>query len=305
MRSDACGAAPGAEAADAESIVGSEIIRYLKFRYLSFLFKTLDEMLSNVLSIGLLADYSTQAVAYDSTRAASPSVLGPLRAALADAPGRKLADLGGGTGNYALALRAEGWQPLVVDRSTEMLAHAAAKGLATMLADARALPIEAESFDAAMLVSMLHHVDAPEQALAEARRIIRPQGRLAVMLFTREDIADAWCLDYFPSSRAWMNETHMPLAQLMEELPGARRIPVVYSDLQDGSMAAMLGHPVLLLDRERRAQTSYFERMERDHPEELREGLDRVERELRKGTAPQRAGRASVVAWVKEDASGS
>ena len=232
-------------------------------------------------------------------------MLGPLRAALADAPGRKLADLGGGTGNYALALRAEGWQPLVVDRSTEMLAHAAAKGLATMLADARALPIEAESFDAAMLVSMLHHVDAPEQAVAEARRIIRPQGRLAVMLFTREDIADAWCLDYFPSSRAWMNETHMPLAQLMEELPGARRIPVVYSDLQDGSMAAMLGHPVLLLDRERRAQTSYFERMERDHPEELREGLDRVERELRKGTAPQRAGRASVVAWVKEDASGS
>jgi SAM-dependent methyltransferase len=228
-------------------------------------------------------------------------VLGPLRAALADAPGPRLADLGGGTGNYSVTLRAEGWEPLVVDRSNEMLAHAAAKGLATIVADARALPIEAESFDAAMLVSMLHHVDSPEQALAEARRVLRPEGRLAVMLFTREDIADAWCLDYFPSSRVWMNETHMPLAQLMEELPGARRIPVVYSDLQDGSMAAMLGHPELLLDRERRTQTSYFERMERDHPEELRAGLARLQRELGAddGSAPTRSGRASVVAWVK------
>jgi SAM-dependent methyltransferase len=262
-------------------------------------------MLSNVLWIGLLADYSTQAVAYDSTRAASPSVLGPLRAALADAPGRKLADLGGGTGNYALALRAEGWQPLVVDRSTEMLAHAAAKGLATVLADARELPIEAESFDAAMLVSMLHHVDAPEQALAEARRIIRPQGRLAVMLFTREDIADAWCLDYFPSSRAWMNETHMPLGDVLAELPGASHIPVAFADHRDGSLAALLAHPELLLQERRRAQMSYFERMERDHPQELRQGLARLERDLRSGTAPRRSGRASVVAWVKEDASGS
>jgi len=251
--------------------------------------------------IGLLADYSTQALAYDSTRAASPSVLEPLRAALADAPGCRLADIGGGTGNYSLALRAEGWEPVVVDRSNEMLAHAAAKGLATIVADARALPIEAESFDAAMLVSMLHHVDSPEQALAEARRVLRPEGRLAVMLFAREDIADAWCLHYFPSSRTWMNETHMPLAQLMEELPGARRIPVVYSDLQDGSMAAMLGHPALLLAPERRAQTSYFERMERDHPQELRAGLARLQRELGAddGSAPTRSGRASVVAWVK------
>ena len=81
--------------------------------------------------MSLLRDYSRQARTYDETRAASPSVLGPLREALAGAPGRRLADIGGGTGNYSRALRDEGWDPVVVDREPAMLARAAAKGLET------------------------------------------------------------------------------------------------------------------------------------------------------------------------------
>jgi SAM-dependent methyltransferase len=252
--------------------------------------------------MGLLSDYSRQALAYDTTRGASPSVLAPLRRALAGAPGAQLADIGGGTGNYALALAGEGWQPTVVDRSVQMLRQAGAKGLRTVRANAMRLPFADASFDAAMLVSMLHHVEDPARALAEAKRVLRPGGHLALMVFTREDIADAWCLDYFPSSRPWMNETHTPVAQLLAELPGALRLPVIYDDLQDGSMAAMLGHPELILDPERRAQTSYFERMQRDHTYELRKGLERLERELNAddGSAPTRPGRASVVAWVKD-----
>jgi ubiquinone/menaquinone biosynthesis C-methylase UbiE len=256
--------------------------------------------------VGLLSDYSRQALAYDTTRAASPSVLAPLRRALASAPGRKLVDVGGGTGNYSVTLAGEGWRPVVVDRSPQMLALAVRKGLETVEADATSLPFADESFDAAMLVSMLHHVDSPARALAEAKRVLRPGGRLAVMVFTREDIANAWCLNYFPSSRPWMEQTHMPLAELFAELPRAWRVPVVYEDVDDGSMAAMLGHPELLLDRERRAQTSYFERMERDHADELRAGLQRLERELRAGdgSAPTQPGHASVLAWVKPSLAG-
>src|SRR5690349_18607300 len=141
---------------------------------------------------GLLRDYSKQAETYDATRGASPSVLAPLREALAGAPGRTLVDVGGGTGNYAQALAAEGWEPLVVDRSAAMLARAAGKGLATLEGDAQALPLPDASADAVMLVSMLHHVEAPGRALAEARRILRPGGRLALMAFTREDLEGLW-----------------------------------------------------------------------------------------------------------------
>jgi ubiquinone/menaquinone biosynthesis C-methylase UbiE len=145
-----------------------------------------------VCSSSLLPDYSNQARTYDETRAASPSVLGPLREALDGAPGRRLADIGGGTGNYSRALRGEDWDPVVVDREPAMLAQAAAKGLDTVAGDAQQLPLDDESVDAAMLVSMLHHVEEPARALAEARRILRPRGRLAVMVFTREDLSGLW-----------------------------------------------------------------------------------------------------------------
>jgi SAM-dependent methyltransferase len=204
-----------------------------------------------------------------------------------------------GAGNYALALAEEGWKPVVADRSAAMLERAADKGLDTVRADATHLPFADESFDAAMLVSMLHHVDEPARALAEAKRLLRPGGRLAVMAFTREDIDDSWCMDYFPASRPWMEPTHPPLGELLGELPGARRAPVVYEDLQDGSMAALLGHPEALLDPAHRTQTSFFERMERDHPEDLRAGLRRLEAELRARTAPRQSGEASMIGWIK------
>jgi SAM-dependent methyltransferase len=247
--------------------------------------------------MSLLRDYSRQARTYDETRAASPSVLGPLREALNGAPGRRLADVGGGTGNYSLALRDEGWDPLVIDRQPEMLARAAAKGLKTLEGDAQRLPLADASMDAVMLVSMLHHVEQPALALAEARRVLRPGGRLALMVFTREDVAAMWLNDYFPSTRAWMRQSHPTLAELLALLPGARRLEVVYRDVEDGSLAALAGHPERLVDPRWHRQTSYFDRLERDHPTELRAGLARLRADLDAGRAPDTRGSATVLAY--------
>jgi demethylmenaquinone methyltransferase/2-methoxy-6-polyprenyl-1,4-benzoquinol methylase len=249
--------------------------------------------------VTLLRDYTNQARTYDETRAASPSVLGPLREALAGAPGPRLADIGGGTGNYARALRDDGWDPVVVDREPAMLARAAAKGLETVEADAQRLPLPDAGFDAVMLVSMLHHVEDPAAALAEAQRVLRPGGHLALMVFTREDTEPSWLSDYFPSTRAWMFETHSTRAELFALLPGARQIPVVFRDLEDGSLAALSAFPEKIVDPAWHRQTSYFERLERDHPDELRAGLARLRAEVDAGTAPRRPGLASVFAWVK------
>ena len=248
---------------------------------------------------GLLGDYGNQARSYDSTRSASPSVLRPLREALRGAPGRRLLDVGGGTGNYAQALRDEGWDVVVCDSSPDMLARAAAKGLETVEADAQALPFDAESFDALICVSMLHHVDDRPRALAEQRRVLRPGGRGALMLYTREDIEHAWYHDYFPSTRAWMDASHPRLAELIGLLPGARRIELVFRDLQDASLAALSAFPEKVLDPAWRAQTSYFERLARDHPDELATGLERLRSDIESGTPPHGHGTATVLAWTK------
>ncbi len=255
--------------------------------------------------MSLLPDYSRQAETYDCTRSASPSVLAPVRAALAGAPGPLLADVGGGTGNYAAALRSEGWQPLVIDRSAQMLARAHAKGLPTLLADAQQLPLADSSFDALMLVSMLHHVERPAAALTEAVRVLRPRGALALMLFTREDVDDLWVLEYFPSTRDWLLSTHPRLQDLLALLPGARREAVTFADLQDASLAALCSHPEKLLEGRWRTQTSYFERLARDHPAELEQGLERLAHDLQEGLAPTRPGRASVLSWRKPQLSPS
>lgn len=249
--------------------------------------------------VSLLPDYSRQAERYDQTRAASASVVQGLQKALAGAPGPRLADLGGGTGNYALALQQAGWDPVVVDRSPEMLSHAAGKGLATVQADAQRLPFADQSFDAVTMISMLHHVEDRSAALAEARRVLRSEGRLVLLGFTGEDAATLWVLDYFPSSRPWMEATHPPRATFLAELPGAELFTLHLEDLQDASLAALSTDPERLIEAAQNGETSYFERMQRDHPQELSAGLARLREDLAAGTVPGHAGTATVLSWTK------
>ena len=245
----------------------------------------------------LLEDYSHQAEIYDSTRGVSKSVLPKLLETLAGAPGARLADIGGGTGNYSLALREHGFEPLVIDRSPEMLARAADKGLATLVGDAEELSLPNASFDAAIMISMLHHVAHPAAAIAEAQRILRPGGRFAALVSAREDLDGLWLLRLFPSSRDWMIASHPPLDELEAELPGVERIEIRIEDLQDASVTALAAHPELVLERHWRRATSYFDRLEREHPDELDVGLARLREMLAENHLPYWSGRCSLLAW--------
>lgn len=91
-------------------------------------------------------------------------------------------DVGCGEGELARHLPDGGW--VGVDNSAEMLARAPEPKHA---AEATALPFPDASFASVALLYVLYHLPHPERALAEAHRVLRPRGLVAVAAPSRYD----------------------------------------------------------------------------------------------------------------------
>ena len=112
-------------------------------------------------------------------------------------PPLEVADLGCGEGY--LTIEAARWARRVVaiDRSADVLARARALARRRQVAnitwkrgELEALPLDDESVDVALLSQALHHAGQPGMALAEAVRVLRPEGRLLVLDLRSHD--EAW-----------------------------------------------------------------------------------------------------------------
>jgi ubiquinone/menaquinone biosynthesis C-methylase UbiE len=113
-----------------------------------------------------------------------------LRKVLGPAPGERILEVGPGTGYYTLDLA--GWVGPegtieIFDLQQEMLDHtmrrAGERGLANVVptqGDATELPYGDDSFDGALLVTVLGEIPDREAALRELRRVLKPRGRLVV-----------------------------------------------------------------------------------------------------------------------------
>jgi ArsR family transcriptional regulator len=109
-------------------------------------------------------------------------------------PPLDVADLGSGEGY--LTIEAARWarRVIAVDRSPEVLARArdlARRRRVTNVTwkkgDIERLPLADASVDVALLSQALHHAKDPARALREARRILRPGGRLLVLDLREHD----------------------------------------------------------------------------------------------------------------------
>lgn len=125
-----------------------------------------------------------------------------LLAALGDAPLGKVLDIGTGTGRMAELFVPRAESIVALDKSLDMLRVARAKlqhmpgGLIELVqGDFANLPFAAHHFDTVLLHQVLHFAQDPAVALAEAARVSRPGGRIAIIDFAshgREELRDRY-----------------------------------------------------------------------------------------------------------------
>jgi SAM-dependent methyltransferase len=132
------------------------------------------------------ADYDAGAAGYDDrhgdrTSLARAHILdAPLLAAARDA--HRVLEIGVGTGRLLAQVAAT--VRVGVDVAPAMLARARARaGLSLVLADGARLPFAAASFDAVLAGKGALRYLAPDHALAETARVLRPGGALALHLY--------------------------------------------------------------------------------------------------------------------------
>jgi len=136
----------------------------------------------------------------------------------ADLAGRRVLDIGCGTGRLevALAARARVWG---VDAEPAMLevARRNAPEATFKLGRAEQLPFKDGWFERAVMWLSVHLVDRPA-AFAEARRVLGREGRLAVVTFDPSYFDGFWLNALFPSMERVDRDRFQTAAELEAEL---------------------------------------------------------------------------------------
>ena len=86
---------------------------------------------------------------------------------------RHVLDVGCGFGGYGRALRADGHNWFGVEVKASDCVQLAALGLPHQQVDGRSLPFDAASFEDAICIEVLEHIENPTDFVAEIRRVIR------------------------------------------------------------------------------------------------------------------------------------
>jgi ubiquinone/menaquinone biosynthesis C-methylase UbiE/biotin operon repressor len=113
-------------------------------------------------------------------------------------PPMVIADLGAGEGTISQLMAQRAKKVIAVDNSEKMVEFgselARTHGIANLeyrLGDLEAVPIRSGTVDLAFLSQALHHAVHPEKAIAEAWRILKPHGKIAILDLNRHHFEEA------------------------------------------------------------------------------------------------------------------
>ena len=172
----------------------------------------------------------------------------------------------------AAALAERGSRVWGVEPEPEMAARARERVSTVKVAPAEQLPFKDGWFERAVMWLVIHLVDRP-QALAEARRVLGPDGRLVIATFHWDYFDDHWLGRFFPSleeiDRAQFSKTD----DLVGELEAAGFGSVSHMRLSQQSSVGR--EPALERVRER-----YVSPLQLLNEDEYRAGIHRMEKEL-------------------------
>jgi ubiquinone/menaquinone biosynthesis C-methylase UbiE len=188
-----------------------------------------------------------------------------------DLVGRRVLDVGCGTGRWSAALAERGSRVWGIDVSPEMVELARQRGVNAKRAGAEALPFKEGWFERALLVLVVHVLDRP-RAFAELHRVLAPEGRLVIGTFDHAQFDDYYLNTFFPSL-AEIDRARFPTRDALEaELASAgfdaRTMPV--------HQRASWGRDRVL----ERIRGGFISTLQLLSDAEFAEGLARAEREL-------------------------
>jgi SAM-dependent methyltransferase len=157
-----------------------------------------------------------------------------------------LLDAGCGDGGVARLLRERVQEVTAIDVEPSPAWHDE-PGLTFRVGDAEALPFADSSFDLVHSKDSLHHMDAPERALAEYRRVTRPGGSVLIVEANRFNPV------FYP---------HMTLALGHEHFTRRRFCELVLAAFPAARFGAFEAHYVPPLNRAPRLQHAIEEGLE-------------------------------------------
>src|SRR5580658_5602646 len=113
-------------------------------------------------------------------------------------PPMVIADLGAGEGTISQLMAQRARRVIAVDNSEKMVEFggelARKHGIGNMeyrLGELEEVPIRSATVDLAFLSQALHHARHPQRAIEEARRILKPGGRIAILDLNRHHFEEA------------------------------------------------------------------------------------------------------------------
>ena len=162
----------------------------------------------------------------------------------------RLLDVGCGDGGVARLLRQRVAEVVAVDAERHPV-WVDEPGLSFAVADGEELPYGDESFDLVHSKDSLHHMQQPDRAIREYRRVLRPGGTLLVIEANRYNPI------FYP---------HMTLALGHEHFSHARFVGLVTAAFPNARFGAFEAHYVPLAERLLRVQNAFEELMGRAWP---------------------------------------